>query len=652
MSTTTTTTTAAATSTATATATSRLMSELVSYPILLQHEESLTKSTSTENNSNDMYDVSCWMLYLSQVDEILHHYNEAILAAGHKAKTEGKAKRNRGMYSVDTTITIGERVITLKKSSSSEDGDGGVVELKTLKRKLQQARNLISERSLSLLPGSYKLWMDYLTVRSDSYINDGDNNHGNNNADASTSTIISYAIRSSPHHTTYKNTISAYERSLVRMNKYPRVWLQYINFVIHHDPTCSVTNVRRLFNRALLALPATQHDLIWSDYLCFILLGCGDGDNNGNGDGENKNNITTKGLMIDKGKGLGPLVTAVKNGSLSQSTNGYAWSTPNSEFIPPETILRVLRRYAHYYNPAARELLSTVALKFKRYGEAAQLLQELLNDVGFLSVEGTSRHELWMRFTNVCTEYPEESRKAGIEFEGIIRAVLKPEKESKHGWKIFELDANNSEDGDGGGEDGADAAGTEAQERQKKVKEQQAQLQASLGEMEGTLWTKLAHYHIRGGEFEVARSIYEEAMESVTRVRDFTLIFDAYVKFEEGVIEAMMELMKDDDDGDEDEIDAVATKKNAPEVGKDEDDEDMDILLGSGNGNNGRGSEGGEEEENFSADIELAIARAENLMSRRTLLLNYVSLQQNPHNVGEWLRRSELYLEGIRGGDW
>ena len=86
-------------------------------------------------------------------------------------------------------------------------------------------------------------------------------------------------------------------------------------------------------------------------------------------------------------------------------------------------------------------------------------------------------------------------------------------------------------------------------------------------------------------------------------------------------------------------------------MAKDEDDNDMDILLGSGNGNNGGESEEGEEEENLSADIELAIARAENLMSRRTLLLNYVLLQQNPHNVGEWPRRSELYLEGIRGGD-
>ena len=69
--------------------------------------------------------------------------------------------------------------------------------------------------------------------------------------------------------------------------------------------------------------------------------------------------------------------------------------------------------------------------------------------------------------------------------------------------------------------------------------------------MEGTLWTKLAQYHIRMGEFELARSIYEEAMENVMRVRDFSLIFDGYIKFEEGVIEAMMEMMNEEDSDDE-----------------------------------------------------------------------------------------------------
>ena len=39
------------------------------------------------------------------------------------------------------------------------------------------------------------------------------------------------------------------------------------------------------------------------------------------------------------------------------------------------------------------------------------------------------------------------------------------------------------------------------------------------------------------------------------------------------------------------------------------------------------------------------MARAEHLMERRPLLLNRVLLRQNPNNVGEWLRRAELYTK-------
>ena len=51
-------------------------------------------------------------------------------------------------------------------------------------------------------------------------------------------------------------------------------------------------------------------------------------------------------------------------------------------------------------------------------------------------------------------------------------------------------------------------------------------------------------------------------------------------------------------------------------------------------------------------DVELALARAEYLMERRPLLLNGVLLRQNPHNVGEWMKRRDLFLnmEGDAGG--
>lgn len=47
-----------------------------------------------------------------------------------------------------------------------------------------------------------------------------------------------------------------------------------------------------------------------------------------------------------------------------------------------------------------------------------------------------------------------------------------------------------------------------------------------------------------------------------------------------------------------------------------------------------------EEEE---IELELRLARFENLMERRLLLLNSVLLRQNPHNVHEWHKRVQLY---------
>jgi pre-mRNA-splicing factor SYF1 len=112
------------------------------------------------------------------------------------------------------------------------------------------------------------------------------------------------------------------------------------------------------------------------------------------------------------------------------------------------------------------------------------------------------------------------------------------------------------------------------------------------------------------------------------------LVFDAYVRFEEGVIEALMELMEEDEE--EDEEGGESEKKG----GKSE-DEDLDILLGDDSLQNSLN----EENAGSSADVELAISRAEHLTSRRPLLLNRVLLRQNPHNVGEWIKRSQLYLK-------
>jgi pre-mRNA-splicing factor SYF1 len=112
----------------------------------------------------------------------------------------------------------------------------------------------------------------------------------------------------------------------------------------------------------------------------------------------------------------------------------------------------------------------------------------------------------------------------------------------------------------------------------------------------GQLWCSLADYFIRSGHFEKARDIYEEAIQTVTTVRDFGQVFDAYAQFEESMISAKMETISE---------------------------------------------MGATEEEDL--DLELRLTRFEHLMDRRPLLLNSVLLRQNPHNVHEWHKRVQLY---------
>jgi hypothetical protein len=57
---------------------------------------------------------------------------------------------------------------------------------------------------------------------------------------------------------------NTYERALVSMHKMPRIWLEYLEFLTEQR---LVTKARRVFDRALCALPITQHDRIWVLYL-------------------------------------------------------------------------------------------------------------------------------------------------------------------------------------------------------------------------------------------------------------------------------------------------------------------------------------------------------------------------------------------------
>ncbi|KAG2377976.1 hypothetical protein C9374_008598 [Naegleria lovaniensis] len=112
----------------------------------------------------------------------------------------------------------------------------------------------------------------------------------------------------------------------------------------------------------------------------------------------------------------------------------------------------------------------------------------------------------------------------------------------------------------------------------------------------GKLWTTLAQYYIQHGKFDAAISAYESGMSSVSTVKDFNLIFDTYAKMFDELIKFHMQLLEQGVD-----------EQNRQELG-----------------------------------LEVLISKYENLMDRRSFLLNSVKLKQNPNNIHEWHNRLKL----------
>lgn len=636
-------------------ATAACLSAIVPYPALLQHEESL--SVRAGGDALGAYDVAAWTSYLEAADDVLDALNDASRSLRAGAGGGGSSHVAR-----TTALEAGGR--TFRVSPASAPGiTHTVTEFEGEVRRLAAARIAVGERAVSLLPGSYKLWKNHLLFCTGLLERPPPSGRGQGQgADrvdeqfqkrCDRSRIPPYLLSSSSRHRRYRATRDAYERSLVRLHKMPAIWLHYAAFVAVHDPARDPTAVRRIYDRALVSLPASQHDRVWDDYwawLTGILPGGGGGGKNdkGGGGGEDWKAIARRGTHKVKYGFESPLVAEWRKRGWgrdhSKSNGNDRGSAGYSPAAPAETALRVLRRHA-LFDPTSREDLATLCMtRYERYGEAASLLLKLLNNEGgeFASPHGTSRHQLWLWFADVCTAHPGEAETAGVDFDGIVRAVLRGqgvggEEKGTDGLGFEVFDNTSAAFGAAEDEDGPSRRGKSTPQA----------LTHRLGEMEGTLWTRLAEYHVRAGDFELARSVYEEALDAVTRVRDFSLVFDAYVKFEEGVIEALMELMEEEeeeeeveDEGDEEGAKGETSKGKGSTAN---DDEDLDILLGDDAfGPVVPDEEGGADS---SADVELAVSRAEHLTSRRPLLLNRVLLRQNPHNVGEWIRRSRLHLD-------
>ncbi|VDN29674.1 unnamed protein product [Gongylonema pulchrum] len=196
--------------------------------------------------------------------------------------------------------------------------------------------NLVYERALKELPGSYKLWYSYLRFRR------------------------KQVADKCPTDPSYVHVNNAYERALVFMHKMPRIWMEYGEFLIQQR---FITRTRRVFDRALRALPVTQHDRIWPLYIKFV----------------------------------------------------------TSHEIP-ETTIRVYRRYLKLL-PKHREDFVDYLRKIDHLDDAAQQLAILVNDDKPYSEHGKTTHQLWTELCELISKNPIKVHSLNV--DSIIRQGIR-----------------------------------------------------------------------------------------------------------------------------------------------------------------------------------------------------------------------------------
>ena len=213
------------------------------------------------------------------------------------------------------------------------------------------------------------------------------------------------------------------------------------------------------------------------------------------------------------------------------------------------TAVRVWKRYLQIH-PEDAEKFIDILVEMGEYNEAVKIYIDILNDPKFRSKAGKSNFQLWTDMIDHVVAHAKAIKLDGVldvSVEQIIKSAIE-----------------------------------------------------RFADQRGKLWSGLANYWIGMGNFERARDIFEQGLTTVMTVRDFTLIFDSYVEFEEGTIGALMEAA------------GIRTKK-----GKQDADADF--------------------------DLDIRMLRFEQLMDRRPFLLNDVLLRQNPNSVPEWEKRVALW---------
>jgi len=370
--------------------------------------------------------------------------------------------------------------------------------------------------SLHYLPGSYKLWYNYLKEEREY-------------AKANYNIPNKY----------YDEVNKLHEQALIYMMKMPKIWIDFIQFMFEQN---LITKTKSIFNKALQAIPITQHKKLWDIYIPYIE-------------------------------------------SLSNCH---------------QTKIEIFKRYIKF-NPDYKEKFINFLIGIKEFNTAIYYIIEILNDENFYSKENKSQYYYWIILCQIINNYPEY-----IDLS-ICNKELNVDRVIRHGIKKYSDEVGN-------------------------------------------LWVTLANYYIKIGLIEKAREIFEEALEKILTVRDFSLVFNSYLNFEQEMmkynifnseisVDNNLELSCKKGENEENkltelelnELENAMNELKFEEINYEKIEEDENIQKG--------------DKENNSNIKKFNFIRVNNLLQRRPFLLNSTILRRNPNNVNEWLKRIELMKE-------
>ena len=143
----------------------------------------------------------------------------------------------------------------------------------------------------------------------------------------------------------YEEINRLFERALSFLHKMPRIWLVYCDFLIHQR---LITKTRNIFDKALISLPASQHEKIWAAYNTWAL--------------KLDSIATAKGIM---------------------------------------------RRYLRI-NPDFKEDYLEYLLQKEEFDEAAVILKEILDDDRYASNSDKSKYQFLMQLCELISKHPDK----------------------------------------------------------------------------------------------------------------------------------------------------------------------------------------------------------------------------------------------------